>query len=179
MAASAVKNVRTPVRMASPEIVAPSEIASPSTSTPAPAMAGMPTRKENRAASERLKPKNPCCRHGDAGPAGAGNDGNRLRQSDSKSRHERHVLPLTLTCLPKRSAIYIKPPKIMAFQATISGPRTASITPVFLTNRPKQDGRDGGNDNQQAETAMVGHAARAAGSARPLSGPERLARNRL
>jgi hypothetical protein len=56
MAASEVKNVRAPTAMAPDEIGSPASTASPSTSSPAPAIAGMPRRKEKRAASGRVKP---------------------------------------------------------------------------------------------------------------------------
>ena len=56
MAARAVKNVRPPVIIAPDEMVSPAETASPNTSTPAPAMAGIPKRNEKRADSERVYP---------------------------------------------------------------------------------------------------------------------------
>ena len=56
MVPSATKKVRAAVSITSALIDSPADQASPSFSTPAPAIAGMPSRKAKRAASGRSKP---------------------------------------------------------------------------------------------------------------------------
>ena len=56
MVPSATKKVRTAVSSMPKVIVSPDATASPSFRMPAPAMAGMPSRKAKRAASGRSKP---------------------------------------------------------------------------------------------------------------------------